>query len=298
MKKIIIAQDTGMSDEQIQRLKKSGDVKVYKDLAKTYDEWLERVKDADIIVGGKFGMKEKMYELKDVFISLPFVGVGWIDKEKIKERNITVANSPGCNKDAVSEWIIGMMINLLRDIPPDINSDLPREPRRTIGLTGKKVCVLGKGNIGKRVGKICKALDMEVSYFLRGDNLTEKTKNSDVIINCLSSNPTTEGILDKKFFSLLKKGSYFVTVTSRTLFDPDAMINALDEDILSGVGIDAGSVQAGNVDDPFYVRLKKHPKIMATAHIASRTDVTAKVANDLATDNIEAWLKGKPINLI
>ena len=139
-KKIIIAQDTGMSDEQIQRLKKLGDVEVYRDLAKTHDEWLEIVKDADIIVGGKFGLKEKMYELKNVFISLPFVGVGWIDKKKIKENNIVVSNAPGCNKDAVSEWIIGMMINLFRDIPPDINNKLPREPRRTIGLTGKKVC--------------------------------------------------------------------------------------------------------------------------------------------------------------
>jgi lactate dehydrogenase-like 2-hydroxyacid dehydrogenase len=42
-----------------------------------------------------YAMKsEKVYDLKDVFISLPYVGVDFLDRKKLKERNITVANSP------------------------------------------------------------------------------------------------------------------------------------------------------------------------------------------------------------
>jgi len=60
----------------------------------------------------------------------------------------------------------------------DFMEDIP-------GLAGKNVTVLGKGNIGSRVGKLCEAFDMNVSYFKRGDNLLETVKNADFVANCL-----------------------------------------------------------------------------------------------------------------
>lgn len=300
MVKIVVPLDLDLFPDQVERLKKLGDVTFHKEWSKTPDEWFDRVKEADIICGGKFGLKERYQDLENVFISLPFVGVGFFDKEILKKKNIVVSKSPGCNKVAVSEWIIGMIFNLLRRFPFYINNtslDGGLPPIEN-SLKDKEVIILGKGHIGSRVGKICEALEMKVFYFKRGENLLQSVKNKDVIIDTLSSNPTTEGLLDENFFLSLKKGSYFLTVTGRKIYDTDAIIKALDKEILTGVAMDAGGIKVGDINDPYYQKLLKHPKILATPHIAYNTWNTKRVANDIMIDNIEAWLNKKPINLI
>jgi phosphoglycerate dehydrogenase-like enzyme len=54
----------------------------------------------------------------------------------------------------------------------------------------------------------------------------------------------------------------------------------------------------GNVNRPEYKELLNPPKIYITPHIAWNTDIVRKRANDMVIDNVEAWLKKKPINLI
>ncbi len=301
VKKIVVTHNMGLYPDQIKRLKSLGNVTFYDDVAQSPEEWVKRCQGADIICCGKSGVKEKIHEMKNVFFSLPFVGISWIDKEKIKKNNVIVSYCPGCNKDAVSEWIIAMMLNLLRQLPELINvKSLPKDktPEMALGLTSKKVCILGKGNIGSRVGKICKALNTDVSYFKRGDDLIESVKDADVVVDCLGSNPTTWGLLNKTFFHSLKRGSFFITITGPQICDVDAMIEALNKGILVGAAHDAGGIKVGNVADPFYQKLLEHPKVLVTPHISYNTEVRARVSYDMMIDNVEAWIKGKPINLL
>ena len=297
-KKIVVTKDIGLLPDQIERLKSLGDVKIYNGLPKTYDEWLERCKDMDIICTGKFGLKQKYQDLKNVFISLPFVGVGFFDKDILKKNNITVSNSPGCNKDAVSEWVMCMLLNLFRKFPSFLRVRDLNGPKVTQGLNNKKVCILGKGNIGSRVGKLCEAFDMVVSYFKRGDDLVELVKDADVTVNCLTTNDSTVGLLNKTFFNSFKKSSFFVSVADYIIYDVDALFNALDENTIAGAAIDAMGIQVGDTSDPFYKKLLSHPKVLATPHIAWASDFSKKLGADMMIDNIEAWLKGKPINLV
>lgn len=300
MPKIVVAQNLGLSADDIQRLKELGEVVVFDDLAKSPEDWLKRCEGVDVICTGKFGLRDKIYDLQNVFIAVPFVGIGWIDKEKIKERHITVANAPGCNKDAVAEWIMYMMLNLFRRFPIFLNAkerqwgDLP-DP--TNGLTGRTVAILGKGNIGIRVGTICEAFDMKTRFFSRGDNLLEAVRNADIVIDCLSLNPSTRGLLNRAFFQSMKHGAFFITPTGKEIWDVDALLEALDQGILGGAATDAGNVQVGNIEDDFYQRLLHHPKMLVTPHIAYSTDVTNQVGGDIMISNVEAWLNGKPTNL-
>lgn len=301
MPKIVVTHDLGLSLGEIKRLKTLGDVTIFNSRPKSDEEWLDRCQGADIICSGISGLKNKYQELRDVFISLPLVGASYLDKEVLRKKNIKVSNSPGCNKDAVAEWITGMMINLLRELKFFIsNKDLPKgkAPAATRGLAGSKVLILGEGSIGKRVGEICNALKMEVSFFKRGDNLAEKTPGSDVIVNCLSTNETTKNLLDNNFFNSLKKGSFFITVGGREIYDPEAMFAALDNEILSGVAIDDGTMVVGDTGDNFYEKLLKYSRIIATPHIAYNTNVSNREGNRMMIDNIKAYLDDKPINLI
>ncbi len=301
MIKIVITHDLGLSPEDKERLKSLGDITIYDSRPKSPEEWLERCKGADIICSGIPGLREKYQELENVFITLPLVGVSYLNIDTLNKKNIKVSNSPGCNKDAVSEWIIGMMINLFRKLPFYINNnDLPKDkaPEQTIGLTDKIVLILGKGNIGNRVGEICKSLKMHVVFFERGDDLNKKIKGKNIIVNCLSTNKTTAGILDKEFFNSLEKNSFFISVGGKEIYDSEAMFKALDDNILSGAAIDEGAMNAGNTSDPYYQRLLEHSKILVTPHIAYNSDISNKEGNRIMIDNIEAYLAGKPINLI
>lgn len=51
---------------------------------------------------------------------------------------------------------------------------------------------------------------MNVTYFKRGDNLSKTVKNSDIVVDVLSSNPTSKGLLNKNFFDSVKKGAMFL----------------------------------------------------------------------------------------
>jgi glycerate dehydrogenase len=299
--RIVVTQDLDLFPDQLERLKTLGEVKVYNDLAEDYDAWLDRVQGFDVICSGKFGLKQKIYELEDVFISLPFVGTGWIDTTQTAANNVVISNSPGCNKDAVSEWIIMMLLAVLRRLPRYMNAlDLPKGviPLPDKGASQVSVAILGAGDIGLRTGEICEALDMNVCYFRRGDDLHQAVKDSDVVINTLSLNPTTKGLLNEEFFSWFKPGAYFVSVTSSGIYDIDALTAALDTDKLAGAAIDCGSIQVGDTSDPYYQRLAKQPKVIATPHIAYNTERTSRVGNDMMIDNIAAYLNGKPINLV
>ncbi len=298
--KIVIPQDLNLNEEEQLRLSKLGEFVYYKDLAQNYDEWLERCSTADIICTGKFGLKQKVYDLKNVFISLPFVGTNFLDIEKLKAKNIKVARCPGCNKEAVSEWIIFMILNLLRGFNQFVNqTDIKiRRPGVAKGLLRKNITILGKGNIGSRVGEICLAFGMKVNFFEKGNNLIGSIRDADVVVNVLSSNPSTKDLLDQEFFNAFKKGSYFITVTSSEIYDVVALLKALDDDILAGVANDCGSIQFGDVNDEAYLKFVKHPKVLATPHIAHNSDVTDRTGNKMMIDNIEAYLNGKPINLV
>jgi len=292
MKKIAISQPLGLSQDQREKLESLGDTTFYDEMPSSPDEWLRRVKDADIICTGKFGFKIKVYELQNAFISVPFVAVDWIDQEKLKANNVTIKNSTGCNKEPVSEWIVGMMINLLRRLPDRINTKekIEMNPSISVSLAGKTVCISGTGNIGSRVSKICESLGMNVVHYDKGDNLIGKVKEADVIVDSLAANDETYQIYNENFFNSLKKGSYFITVTGEKLWDADAILKALDQGILAGVATDVGNIQVGAIDTPLYQQFAKHPKVYATPHIAYDSDRGDFMCNEAMIENIVAWL--------
>lgn len=299
--KIVVTEYLSLSEDQIERLKSLGEVKLYEQQASDPEEWLERVQGFDVICSSKYGLKQKVHELKNTFVSTPVVSLKWIDSKILQQNNVLVSNAPGGNKDAVSEWIIGMMINMIRNFPEYANNaelaNAPRLPRRK-GISGLTACIIGAGNIGSQTGRVCEALNMKVKYFRRGDDLVAQVKDADTIINTLSLNETTKGLLDADFFKNLKKGAYFISVADRSIVDEEALMAALDSGALAGVAV-GGGVKADGGDNPDYEMLLQHPGILTTpSYIASNTLQAAQVANNIMIDNIEAYINGKPQNLV
>ncbi len=303
MAKIVVTNNQDFTVEQNQRLDSLGDVTYYDALPKSAEEYLERVKGADVICSGTAGLQDAYSQLKDVYVTVAFVSVAFVDLDVLRKNNVTISNAPGANRHAVSEWIMAMTTLLMRNMHDAINrKETYRKdgslPPITPGLAGNKMTILGQGNVGKRVGELATAFGMQVSYFKRGDDLFESVKDANVVVDTLSSNPSTSKLLDSEFFAAMKHDSYFVSVTRSEITDEDAMLTALDEGRLAGVATDCGGILVGDTDDPLYQKLISHPKVLATPHISYNSEMSRKVGADIMIDNVEAWLKGQPQNTL
>ncbi len=303
MPKIVVTNNQDFTAEQKQRLDSLGDVTYFDTLPASGEEYLERVKDADVICSGTAGLQDAYAQLKDVYVTVAFVSVAFVDLEVLRKNNVTISNAPGANRHAVSEWIMAMTTLLMRSMYDAINREETYRkdgslPPITPGLAGNKMTILGQGNVGKRVGELADAFGMQVSYFKRGDDLYASVKDADVVVDTLSSNPSTSKLLDAKFFDAMKQNSYFVSVTRSETTDADAMIKALNEGRLAGVATDCGGILVGDTDDPLYQKLLDHPKVLVTPHISYNSEMSRKMGADIMIDNVEAWLNGEPHNVL
>lgn len=139
---------------------------------------------------------------------------------------------------------------------------------------------------------------MDARYFWRGDNLSEMSKDADVIVNSLNCTPSSRNLLDKNFFMNLKKDSYYVTFARQHTYDLAGLISALDAGVIKGAGIDCDPEPLYQVDNDFYQTVLKHPKILATPHLAGMTTQSGRNGTEIVVKNIEAFVSGNPINLL
>lgn len=294
--KIAVFKSLELEKDQIERLEKLGEI-VWIDK----DNFNKDSFDVVDVICAEEPISRVIYDLSDKMVSFPFVGVGWLDLEKLTENAVKVANAPGCNKVAVSEWILAMMLILGRKLMKYIDiENVPKEDflESMPGLAGKTVAVLGKGNIGNRVGMLCEAFEMKVKYYTKDSNLYESVKDADYIVNCLARNDETVSLLDQEFFSKLKNGAFFISITDAPIYDMESMLRSLNKGALAGAAIDPAGIPIFDAAQPVYQELRNHPKVLVTPHIAFHTDTTLRVANDIMIDNVEAWIKGNPTNIV
>jgi phosphoglycerate dehydrogenase-like enzyme len=301
--KIVVTNNQDFTEEQRRRLEGLGDVTYYDEVPKSAEEYLERIKGADIVCSGAAGLDQAYAQVKDVYITVSFVSVAFVDLEVLRQNNVQLSNAPGANRHAVAEWVVFMMLQMFRRFNDAVNREITYRkdgafPPLTPGLAGKNITILGCGNVGKQVGRLAEAFDMNVVYFKRGDDLLNSIKDADVIVDALSSNGSTQKLLDKTFFDAVKPGSYFISVARGDITDEDAMLEALDDGRLGGVATDCASIAVGDTEDPYYQKLLNHPKVIVTPHIAYSSEMSGKLGNDIMIDNVQAYSNGTPQNLL
>lgn len=299
MKSIVITQPMGLTEAQLTRLRKIGDVTYFDDVCQTTNEWLERVKGANVIYSNSHGLDAGWQFVKDTYITLPFVGYRFMDIEILKKNNVQVSNSPGCNQIAVSEWIVAMLLNYSRKFPDFIKVNFHEPtPVYTRSIYGKSACIMGKGAIGARTGNVLAALGMAVDYYTRHDDLAGKIKGADFIVDCLSLNPSTIQFYNDDFFAKAKDGVVFLSISSNQTQDLGAIQKHLKTGKIKHFITDNASALIFDADDKIYTALKGNPNITITPHVAAYSDNTMETASKMCVENIEAYLTGSPIHLI
>jgi phosphoglycerate dehydrogenase-like enzyme len=114
MVRIVVTNDQYFTPAQKSRLDSLGDVTYYHTLPRDGDEYMERVEGADIICSGTAGLIEAYDRLKNVYVTIGFVSAAFVDLDVMKKNGVKISNAPGANQQAVSEWIMWMILSALR----------------------------------------------------------------------------------------------------------------------------------------------------------------------------------------
>lgn len=297
MKRIALDGDFNFSDEQSARLRAVGQVEKLPNVA-TDGEWLNAVQGYDVICTWGDHVIANLDKLENVLITYPYTELGSFDSAELEKKNVFVANAQGGNKKSIVEWTIFMVLSLYRHFPDFLRTTKEHPFTSTESLEGKKVLIVGHGTIGTEVGERCNAFGMVVDYFNRGDDLTAKAKDADMVINALNCNPSSKNLLNADFFSKMKEGAYYVTFARPYTYDIDGLISAIDAGALAGAAIDCDPEPLFDISNDFYKKCMSNEKILVTPHVAGVTKQSAANGLEILVQNVEAYLRGEPQNIL
>lgn len=258
-------------------------------------------------------------------------GFDHIDIEECRRRKITVCSVPYYGENTVAEHTFGLILSLSRNIHKayvrTLRQDYSIEGLKGFDLKGKTIGVIGAGHIGLHVIRVAKSFGMEVlAYDVKQDSfltevlgfkyvsLEELLGKSDIITLHAPYSKFTHHLINKETINLIKKGAILINTSRGALIDTAALIEALDNKILVGAGLD---VLEGEdlikeekqlLSDPKkaevfgqilrnHVLLKKE-NVVFTPHIAFYSQEAMERIIDTTLENITSFLDGKPKNVV
>ena len=305
--KIVVLEKIEMTKEQVARMESLGEVAWFD--SSNEEECKERIKGADVVVIDWIDPSPWILSMKSPsLLALMSTGYGWIQhRAEAKERGILISNIPGYATEAVAEHLIGLILCVARQIMVGDRKIRAGEKEkgylRGIELKGKTIGIIGLGRIGKRVAEICRSFGMNVVTYNRHPkrwdgakdvSLDELLSTSDVVCICCPLDDDSRAMLDKNKLNKMKPGAILVGATWDVVVLDD-LIPFLKNGRIRGMGFDV-AIEGSKIDLPD--DLLKMDNVVLTPHIGYNT-VEAKIRQvDICISNIEAFKKGKPVNIV
>lgn len=300
-----------------EELEKLGELTVYD---RTPEHLIvQRMRDAEIVFTNKTVITDEILSQcpKLKYIGVLATGYNVVDIKAANKRNIIVTNVPAYGTDAVSQFTIGLLLELCHHIGEHNASvkrgDWAKSPDfcywnyPLIELSGKTMGIIGYGKIGQGTARIAKALGMNILAYNRSPikdedidcygkqvSLDELLKESDVISLHCPLFPETQGIINKESISKMKDGVLIINTARGPLIVEEDLKEALSNGKVAGAAVDVVSIEPIREDNP----LLSAPNIIITPHIAWAPKETRQRLMSIVVDNVKAFIQGKPINTI
>lgn len=229
------------------------------------------------------------------------VGLDMIDLHALDKRGVRLGWTGGVNRRSVAELTLSFMLNLVRLIP-QAHTALARgewiQPRGN-ELSGKKIGIIGCGNIGREMVSLLKPFGCEIrandlrnkeasySEFYRthgvvAASIEEVLEKSDVITIHVPLNAKNKNLISKEHLSRMKKGAILINTARGGLIDEEALALALKSGALSAAGLDVFAVEP-----PKNSELLKLPNFYCTPHIGGSTHESVLAMGNAALDALE-----------
>ena len=291
----------------------SSDVQVYDD--STNEELIERIQGARVVVTKELPVgADLLSQFPDTVKLIVEAGTGYnnIDLNAAKERGITVCNIPAYSTERVAHTVIMMILNFASTMQKQIGM-LAKGDRSNFTkylqvshteVNGKTLGVVGAGHIGMEVIKVAKALGMNILVHTRtpkadGDgiryvSLDELLENSDYITLHCPLNDKTKHMINKETIAKMKPSAVIVNTGRGPLINEADLCEALAAKRIAGAGLDVQEVEPPAEDSPLYTL----DNVIITPHMGWKGLETRQRLVGIIRDNVQAFFKGEPINVV
>ena len=287
----------------------------YKEYESTWtpDEIVERLKDATIAIINKVPMRadvlKQLPKLK--LIAVAATGTDVVDKAYCKEHGITVVNIRNYAFNTVPEHVIALIFALRRNLLTyvnDVQNGVWNKSSQFCFLThpirdiaGSTLGIVGYGALGKSIGKRAEALGMKVLPYdvMPQPGLVDFDtilKESDIITLHVPLTPETKNMIGAAELKKMKSTAILINTARGGLVDEAALAEALKNGTIAGAGFDVLTVEPpkdGNI-----LLDKTIPNLIVTPHVAWASKEAMQILADQLIDNIEAFVTGKPQNVV
>jgi D-3-phosphoglycerate dehydrogenase / 2-oxoglutarate reductase len=232
------------------------------------------------------------------------VGLDNIDVKEAEARKIRVINSPEAAANSVSELVIGLMLSLARKIP-FADTEMKRgnwvkKDLVGIELRGKYLGIVGVGTIGRNIGRMGKALRMNLighdifpidKDFIKEVGLIVTDFNTIIesadFITChVPLTPETRKMVNREKFSKMKSTAFLINTSRGEVIDEEALYDALSNRKIAGAALDVFETEP-----PTNNKLLKLPNVICTPHIGAQTYEAQELASIVIAEKIIQTLR-------
>ncbi len=257
--------------------------------AMTEDELCQRIKNVSVLgIRSKTQVTARVLEHASRLMTIGAfcIGTNQIDLKEATRRGIAVFNAPFSNTRSVVELAVAEMILLIRNIV-DKSTKMhqgvwDKSAKGSFEIRGKKLGLIGYGNIGTQLSVIAESLGMKVFYFdteeklslgnaTRCRSMREVLEQVDVVSLHVDGRKSNTNLIGAREFGWMKKGVIFINLSRGHVVD----IQALRESILSGkvagCAIDVFPQEPVSNDEEFQSVLRGLPNTILTPHIGGST---------------------------
>ena len=271
------------------------------------DELIEKIKDVHVLgIRSKTNVTKRVIEAAErlMVVSAFCIGTKQIDLEACKENGVVVFNAPYSNTRSVVELAIGEIIMLMRSVfqrSTEIhNGQWNKTAAGSREVRGKKLGIVGYGNIGKQLSILAEALGMDVCYYdvedklalgnaTKIDELSELLAISDVVTLHVDDNSSNKNFFGEKEISQMKDGAHLVNLSRGFVVNIEALVTALKSGKLAGAAVDVYPEEPRK-NGEFYTDLKGLPNVILTPHVGGSTEEAQRDIADFVPSKIMAYI--------
>ncbi|MCB1214947.1 MAG: D-2-hydroxyacid dehydrogenase [Deltaproteobacteria bacterium] len=306
-----------LGDLDLKPLKSLGDYQAFQCHAK--DKLPKEALEAEILITNKVLFTEKDFRklssLKLLCISA--TGVNNVDLKAAENHDVGVCNATGYSTFGVVEHTLMMMLAFSHRFKEHNEAALGGTWSNSSSFTlldfpftelrGKRLGILGYGEIGRALSRVARALGMEVligkipdrTYGEKPQRVSfhHLLSNSDFVTLHCPLSEYTKGLIDAKALKLMKEDAYLLNMARGPIVVEKDIVDALSKNKLAGYGADVSEVEPPPKNHPFFKKNLQN-KIILTPHVAwASRESRQRLVEELAK-NIEAFLKGKKRNRV
>ena len=274
----------------------------------TPEQISEKIENFEVvIVRSRTKLTKDLIEKANKCQIIARVGVGLdnIDQTAAKEKNIRVINAVEGAMNAVAELVMGLMLSLAREIPRADrevrNGNWIKKELMGSELRGKYLGIVGLGNIGKRLGRLARALNMNIIGYdvvpideefskevgLMKADLGTLLASSDYVSLHVPLLDSTKHLINAEKMSSMKNTARIINTSRGGVIDEDALYEFLKDGKLGGAALDVFEVEPATSN-----KLASLPNFISTPHMGAQTKEAQSLAANVIAEKIIQILRG------